>query len=254
MGGALADFGLHAVGLVSAALMAFDFLLVWFVLPEPSHHAWHVKKSESELSAPFPWGALLPIYAVAFLVSFGFSGMQSTFGMLLPDRFGLSPKAVGISLGVVGLTSIVYQGFLIRFVRKVFLEKGMLLFGLSVMAVAFAAYSVNPFVVGAFAIPVFFSIGFGSVNVSTSSLVSRIAPGHAGRALGMNGSAMSLANIFGPIVANALYAVSAISIYSFPKGFLTYAVSSLFFLVALPIALFGISSHHPVFAHGRRDP
>ena len=45
------------------------------------------------------------------------------------------------------------------------------------MSVAFAVYAVNPFVVMAFAIPVFFSVGFGSVNVSTSALISRIAKG-----------------------------------------------------------------------------
>lgn len=86
--------------------------------------------------------------------------MQSTFGFLLPDRFALGQDAVGYALGMVGVTSIVYQGFLIRKVRNVLLEKGILLFGLSVMAFAFAIYAVNPFVVLAFVIPVLFSVGF----------------------------------------------------------------------------------------------
>lgn len=254
LGGLLSDFGLHVVGLVSAAVMAIDFLLIWLILPEPSHHAWHAKKSESDLSVPFPWGELLPIYAVAFLVSFGFSGMQSTFAMILPDRFELDAKSVGIALGISGLASIAYQGFLIRFVRKFLMEKGILIFGLLVMSLAFATFSINPFLVGAFAIPILFSVGFGSVNVSTSALISRVAPGHAGRALGTNGSAMSLANIFGPIVANFLYALYAVSIYSFPKGFFTYAAATLFFLCALPIAYFGISSRHPILVPKRHDP
>lgn len=59
----------------------------------------------------------------------------------------------------------------------------MLLFGLSVMTVAFSFFSINPFLVAAFVIPMLFSIGFGSVNVSTSALISRVAPHHAGRAL-----------------------------------------------------------------------
>ena len=227
--------------------MFVDLLLIYFVLPEPKHHAWHEKKPENELSTPFPWGELLPIYAVAFAVALGFSGMQSTFGFILPDRFHVDQQAVGYALAVVGLTSIAFQGFLIKYVRGVFLEKGMLLFGLSVMTVAFALFSVNPFLVAAFAIPTLFSIGFGSVNVSTSALISRVAPHHAGRALGTNGSAMSLANIFGPLLANALYSVQ-LSVYGTQIGFWTYAASACFFALALPIAYFGISSHHPIFA------
>lgn len=101
LGGFVSDFGLHAVGLVSAAVMFVDVLLIYFVLPEPSHHAWHAKKPENELATPFPWGELLPVYLVAAVVALGFSGMQSTFGLLLPDRFGLSEKAVGYALGIV---------------------------------------------------------------------------------------------------------------------------------------------------------
>lgn len=226
--------------------MFVDLLLIYFVLPEPKHHAWHEKKPEDELATPFPWDELLPIYAVAFAVALGFSGMQSTFGFLLPDRFHVDQQAVGYALAIVGLTSIAFQGFLIKYVRVVFLEKGMLLFGLSVMTVAFALFSVNPFLVAAFAIPTLFSIGFGSVNVSTSALISRVAPHHAGRALGTNGSAMSLANIFGPLLANALYSVQ-FSVYGTQIGFWTYAASACFFALALPIAYFGISSHHPIF-------
>lgn len=225
--------------------MLADLFLIFFILPEPKHHAWHAKRPENELATPFPWADLLPVYAVAFVVALGFSGMQSTFGFILPDRFHVSQQAVGYALGIVGLTSIAYQGFLIRFVRKVFMEKGMLLFGLTVMSVAFALFSVNPFIVGAFAIPILFSVGFGSINVSTSALISRIAPAHAGKALGTNGSAMSLANIFGPLVANALYGITGI--YAFSVGFWTYAAAAVFFALALPIAFFGISSHHPVF-------
>ncbi|MDQ1344442.1 MAG: transporter, family, tetracycline resistance protein [Patescibacteria group bacterium] len=128
LGGIVSGFGLHVVGFVSAAAMFANLLLIYFVLPEPSHHAWHVKKSENEPSAPFPWADLFPVYAVVFIVALGFSGMQSTFGFILPDRFGVDAKAVGYALAVVGLTSIAYQGFFIRFVRGVFLEKGMLLF------------------------------------------------------------------------------------------------------------------------------
>ncbi len=67
----------------------------------------------------------------------------------------------------------------------------------------------------------------------------------------MNNSAMSLANIFGPLVANYLYAAK-FSVYGAPIGFWTFTASSLFFVLALPIAYFGISSKHPIFARKGR--
>lgn len=79
LGGIISHLGLHVVGLVSAAVMLLDLILIALVLPESRHHAWHAKKTDEELSAPFPSRDLFPIYAVAFVVALGFSGMQSTF-------------------------------------------------------------------------------------------------------------------------------------------------------------------------------
>ena len=161
LGGLISNFGLQTVGAVSAAVMAIDFLLILFVLPEPSRHA---PRPEAEAGKPadagLPWGALLPLYAVSFVTAFGFSGMQSTFGLLLPDRFSVGENVVGYALGAVGVASILYQGFLIRFVRKALLEKGIALFGLSVMTVAFALFAANPFLFGAFFLAMLFPVGF----------------------------------------------------------------------------------------------
>jgi hypothetical protein len=57
---------------------------------------------------------------------------------------------------------------------------------------------------------------------------------------------MALANIFGPILAGALYSFAPP--WGSLHGFWTYAVAAALFAVALPIAYFGISKKHPVFA------
>ena len=127
---------------------------------------------------PVDFKKVFPIYIVSFLATFGFSAMQSTFGMIIPDRFHMSAEVVGYLMGVVGVGSVIYQGFLIKFVRRVLLEKGMIMFGLSIMCIAFAVFGANPYFLAVPFIQLFFPIGFGSLNVSTSALLSKLAPGH----------------------------------------------------------------------------
>ena len=62
---------------------------------------------------------------------------------------------------------------------------------------------------------------------------------------------MSLANVFGPLLAGSLYGFH--SGYPVPVGFWTYAACALAFAVALPIAFFGISARHPIFAPKHQD-
>jgi hypothetical protein len=151
---------LQAVGLFSAAALAIDFILIAFVLPDSPKRSFHAHSGDPKPETlPIPWGELLPVYAVGFIVAFGFSGMQSTFGLIVPDRFHVDQKVVGYFLGIVGVTSILYQGFFIKTMRKVFLEKGLMLFGLSVMSFAFFLFAVNPFLAVAGFCSALFSVG-----------------------------------------------------------------------------------------------
>ncbi len=246
IGGMLSSLGLQAVGLFSAAALLVDFVLIALVLPETKRHGHGEGESRPFELPDFPWKELFPVYLVAFVAAFGFSGMQSTFGLIVPDRFGVDQKVVGYFLGCVGLASIVFQGFLIGPLRKVLLEKGMMLFGLAVMTFAFAAFAINPIFAAVPFYVMLFPVGFGSLNVASSALVSRMAPKHSGKALGLNGSAMSLASVFGPVLAGTLYGIAAP--FGNLHGFWTYLAASALFLIAVPIAYFGISRRHPLFA------
>ena len=137
--------------------MFVNLLLIVFVLPEPKHHMHEMERADLP---PVDFKKVLPIYIVSFLAMFGFSAMQSTFGMLVPDRFGKTAETVGYLMGVIGITSILYQGFGIKYVRKVLLEKGMILFGLAVMGISFALFAINPYFIGVPILEIFFPIGF----------------------------------------------------------------------------------------------
>ena len=68
------------------------------------------------------------LFALAFILSLGFSAMQTTFSLLLADRFSFNEQMIGYSLGFIGIMAIIYQAFGIKYVRKFLDEKGMLVF------------------------------------------------------------------------------------------------------------------------------
>jgi len=239
-GGLLSHFGLQTVGFVSAGVVFVNFLLAYFILPEPKHHQAEMK--DTVVIPPAEFKKLLPIYTVSFLATFGFAAMQSTFGMILPDRFHVGAEMVGYLLGVVGIGSILYQGFLIKHIRKILLEKGMIIFGLIVMTFAFLAFAVNPVFALVPLLQLLFPVGFGSLNVSTTALLSKLSPGHTGKVLGTNASATSLASIFGPLVANGLYGVTLVGVPALAKqaGFVPFFAASILFLLSAIFSYFAI--------------
>ena len=68
------------------------------------------------------------LFIIAFILSLGFSGMQTTFALLLFDRFSFNEKMIGYCLGFIGVISMLYQGFFIKYIRKIWDERGMIIF------------------------------------------------------------------------------------------------------------------------------
>lgn len=165
------------------------------------------------------------------ITALGFSAMQSTFSLLVSDRFGFSPKMIGYLFGFIGIMSVIYQGFLIKYVRKVFDEKGMILFGLSCLTFSFVLFANNQYVWSIFPILMFFPFGYGSINPAVGSLHAHYAGREVGKALGTNASMMSLGNIIGPFISGYLYLIWSGMPYIFSAGF---------FMLAAVLVSFGL--------------
>jgi hypothetical protein len=81
----------------------------------------------------------------------------------------------GYLMGVSGLVSILFQGFLIKYIRKFLSEAQMLYYGLFIIMCTMIAYALNPFAPLIFVIIAFFPIGMGTFNPALSSNLAKNA-------------------------------------------------------------------------------
>lgn len=170
-----------------------------------------------------------PVVSRVLLVSLvymaGFSAMESVFGLWAEDRYSWGAREVGLSFMIVGIVSTLNQGFLAGLLARRFgearvLATGMLLFGASLIAQVAAPTAWFPAVsldLGAFTlpivqgwiIPIVMAVGACGMSLAMpniSAMISRSTPpDRQGAMLGLNMASGSIARIFGPMAAGALF-------------------------------------------------
>ncbi|MBL0969067.1 MAG: MFS transporter [Brevundimonas sp.] len=165
------------------------------------------------------------VLMVSLVYMAGFSAMESVFGLWAEDRYSWGAREVGLSFMIVGIISTLNQGFLAgRLARKFgearVLATGMLLFGASLIAQVAAPTAWFPAVsldLGAFTlpvvqgwiIPIVMAVGACGMSLAMpniSAMISRSTPpDRQGAMLGLNMASGSIARIFGPMAAGALF-------------------------------------------------
>lgn len=207
LGGLLSGGSLHTLGAVSATVVFLNILLIVFALPDIHRKATPKAEEESVIPVDFHHHKkqILFLFTITFITALGFASMQSTFSLLVADRFAFDEKMIGYLFGYIGICSVLYQGFLIKYVRRIFDERGMILFGLAVLAGSFVLFAFNPYMLLIFPILLFFPIGYGTINPATGALLAHYATRESGKALGTNMSMMSLGQVVGPFIAGMLY-------------------------------------------------
>lgn len=165
------------------------------------------------------------VLVVTLIYMAGFSAMESVFGLWAESRYQWGAREVGLSFMIVGVISTLNQGFLAgrlarRFGESRVLATGMLLFGTSLvlqvlapvawfpaMRLELGAVSI-PLVQG-WIIPIVMAVGACGMSLAMpniSAMISRASPpDRQGAMLGLNMSSSSVARIFGPMVAGALF-------------------------------------------------
>lgn len=165
------------------------------------------------------------VLVVTLIYMAGFSAMESVFGLWAEQRYQWGAREVGLSFMIVGVVSTLNQGFLAgRFARRFgesrVLATGMLLFGTSLVlqvlapAVWFPAVRLEigaltiPVVQG-WIIPIVMAVGACGMSLAMpniSAMISRASPpDRQGAMLGLNMASSSIARIFGPMIAGALF-------------------------------------------------
>ena len=165
------------------------------------------------------------VLLVTLVYMAGFSAMESVFGLWTEDRYGWGAREVGLSFMIVGIVSALNQGIFAgrlarRFGESRVLAVGMLLFGASLVLQVIAppqwfpatendlGFATIPVVQG-WIVPLTMIVGACGMSLAMpniSAIISRSTPpDRQGAMLGLNMASGSIARIFGPMAAGALF-------------------------------------------------
>jgi len=216
---------LNIVWYFSAIIAFLNLLLVIFFLPKVKiKKVWILQEIKFDVKNP----AILILFAVAFIVALWFSGMQSTFPLVMRDRFNLDEIHIWYLFWYIWIIAIIYQGWLIKYVKKYLKEYQMIIFWLLFLIVWFLLFSVNNIYSFIFFIIFMFPVWYWTVNPAILSMQSKLWADHVWKILWINSSMISLWNIVWPFLAWSLYLV---------WSWLPYIASVIFFIIALGLIL-----------------
>ncbi len=210
------------LGYVAAALCFLNFLYVLLLLPESSEHRADAGQKMLALTVKavkIPGLSILLI--MFFAVNFGFTNLESTYFQLLADpkwifhlKTGNAPFAenardIGaVALTVVGLVSVIMQGFLVRVLTPKYGEVKLLRFAYVLLVPVLASVPFAPLWVPLFSCSILLAFCMGLAQPSISSLISRASPREMqGSIFGVTQSLGAIARFIGPLISNPLLEV-----------------------------------------------
>lgn len=211
LGGVIGGLGIHAPFWAAAAMSLTSAVYGLFVLPESlprevrKPFAWRRANPVGSLTLLRSHRELFGLASVNFLNFLAFQVLPSVFVLYAGVRYGWGPLEVGLTLTIVGVTSIAVQGGLVKPVIKRFGERKTLYLGLLAGTAGLAIYGTAPIGPSVLlGVPVFGLIGL--VQPSLQSLMSRrVGPSEQGQLQGANASIVGLTGIFGPILFTSVF-------------------------------------------------
>lgn len=215
MGGILGNENLRLPFLVAAALSLANALYGLFVLPESlpreQRRAFDLRKA-NPLGGLRSLGRYPVVFSLMGMLSMFFlaqRGLENVWALYTEHRFHWSPRQVGLSLAVVGLTAAIVQGGLVRRVVPWLGERRAIVVGLVVSAVAMVGYGAASQGWMIFVVLVFGSLG-GIAGPACQGLMSKAVPANEqGLLQGAMTSVQSLIHIVAPLIASNLFSTFA---------------------------------------------
>ncbi|ANU22101.1 MFS transporter [Planococcus donghaensis] len=218
IGGFLADYSLKLPFLVSAlvSLAAVIFSVLWLKEYDATdaNPALAAKLTDEESmftkigrSTKMPY--FIPLI-ITLVMSFGLLAYESVVGLYLDNQFDSTAKDIAFMITATGIVSVIVQLFVVdRIVRR---------YGEVAILVAFLGVAAFGFLLSLFAgnYAMFFAVSL-VIFLATSilrpvlnTLISKMAEGEVGFAMGMNNAYMSIGNVVGPLLAGILYDVNIV--------------------------------------------
>ena len=213
IGGLLGAIDLRAPFWFSAVLSFANFLYGLLILPESLPPE---RRGPFRLRAANPIGAmrflglrpvLFTLGAVAFFGNLGHDALPNTFVLYATQRFNFDERAIGLSLAIVGVSSLIVQGFVVGRAVAALGEYRALLAGLGLGIAAELLLGLAPtsalFLIG---LPIFSF--FGLTGASLQSLATReVAANEQGQLQGALSSLRSICTIITPGLYTGTFAL-----------------------------------------------
>ncbi len=216
---------LNIVWFFSAFIAFLNLLLVVFKLPKIKlKKVWFIKEMKFKITNK----AILILFFVSFITALWFSAMQSTFPLVMIDRFKLDSRHIWYLFWFIWFIGIIYQWLLIKYVKRLLEAYEMIVFWLFILIIWFLLFSFNNIFILVYFIIFMFPVWYWTINPSIAWMQSKLWANHVWKILWLNASMISLWNIIGPFIAWSLYLI---------WSWLPYIISSILFFVAFLVIL-----------------
>jgi DHA1 family tetracycline resistance protein-like MFS transporter len=209
LGGLLGSINLRLPFFVSAALALVNWLYGYFVLPESlalehrSSVSWRKMNPISSIRRLQTYPLVAGLAVVFVITSLAQRGLENVWVLHAGYRYGWDAQTNGLTLGLVGMTAVLVQGFLIKPLIIRIGERQTIFLGLTVSMLAFLCYGLAD---AGWMIPII--IFFGSLAGVALPAIQGLVAGTVGRSeqgriQGALTSLISLSAIIAPLIFTA---------------------------------------------------
>jgi len=253
VGAVFAEFGTRAPFYTAAGFTFANLLLGYFVLPETV---------TERLRRPFEWRranpiggllhlgklpgmkTLLVVFLLYHIVYAVYPAIWSFWGI---ERFGWDARMIGISLAIYGVTTVIVQGWGIRFVLTRLSERQTMFLGIVLEIIGLVGFAFIDREWLVFALIPVSSCGALALP-AMQGIMSRIADvNQQGELQGLSASLISFANVIAPIAMTAIFSIfidGTLPIYLPGAPFLFSAVLALFCILLIAVRTSESSRHN----------
>ncbi|MDN7242101.1 MFS transporter [Planococcus sp. N028] len=147
---------------------------------------------------------------ITFVMSFGLVAYESIFGLVLNDEFNASVTDIALMCMAIQAVSVFTQIFAVHRLVHRFGEIPVLLTFLGVATAGFLLALVAGSYVMFFVVTLIIFFAMSILRPVLNILISKMAKGEVGFAMGMSTSYMSIGNVIGPVSAGVLYDINMV--------------------------------------------
>ncbi|MGE5263978.1 MAG: TCR/Tet family MFS transporter [Acidobacteriota bacterium] len=243
LGGAFGSLGPRVPFMVAGVLTLLNWLYGFFVLPEslPQVHRrrfeWRSANPLASLGSLARYPVVTNLTLVIVCTSLAGMALQSTWILYTTFRFQWNTWEQGLTLALVGIASMVVQGWLIRVLLPRWGERLALVIGLLNSIASFLLYGLATQGWMIYVILVGTALSFIAQPAAQALISNAVRPDEQGAIQGALTSVMSLTAIIGPVAATSIFSYATAPGHAFhvpgAAFFLGAALTSLGLFLAL---------------------